>query len=339
MIKHLTLGMLALGIAVAFIACEKDGLFSQEELDLIEQIAATDDKTTIDSERLPAEVTTYVTSNYAPFLVEYAFLARGLGYELEIEDGRNAYFREDGSFLGDSESLRNRRGHRPHRPHRGPRPWHADGARCLRGTDLTLDDLPQGAQDQVAEQFPDAEIVTVVGKRAGIFGIELSDGTILIYHEETDTLRECGGDDDGPHPGHFTRGCMRGDTIDLGELPQTAQDYVTENYPDLTIEVVVVKPRGAFGVELSDGTKLLFNEAGEYLTECGVRPGVFCSGGEAVAIEDLPDAITSYVEENHPDTTIERAAIKFNGKYFLHLSDGTRLIFDADGTIIYDSSN
>ena len=87
-------------------------------------------------------------------------------------------------------------------------------------------------------------------------------------------------DNDGTHLNHdgmhndwsnFHRGeyhCMMGDTLDVDMIPVVVQSFIADNYPDLTIRFVVLKPSGKLCVELSDDLILMFGTDGELITEC-----------------------------------------------------------------------
>ncbi|RMG87566.1 MAG: hypothetical protein D6714_02105 [Bacteroidetes bacterium] len=219
------------------------------------------------------------------------------------------------------------------------------GNKCMKGDTISADSLPQAALDYVAENYADQTIETAV---AGFhhFSVELSDGTVLIF-DETGTFHKICGGGGNPGGGHPHGGpCMKGDSLGVSDLPASVQDYVSANYADATIEAAVTLKDGYLGVELSDGTVLIFDETGAFVKECGKggghpgggHPGGG-HGGNVIAPSDLPAVITDYISANHADATIEKAFVKDNGNYFVRLSDHTKLVFDADGNVLFDSGN
>lgn len=270
------LGLALLGLMATVWSCEKDHSSSSENVAI--SIAEATDKLAVDVAELPAEITSYVGSSFAPFAIEEAWYVADAGYEIALEDGRLVYFGEDNTFLG-----------------RGPR----HGARgCMHGDTLALDSLPAAIGEYVAANYPDATIQTAVSKRGGtVFAVELSDGTTLLFDAEGAYLRACGEGTGGPghgpsdtlHQDSFPHGhghsdslhqdsthqmsCTSGTAVELDSLPAAIGEYVASNYPDLTIASAVSKRNGAIlAVELSDGVVLIFKADGTFVKVCGERP-------------------------------------------------------------------
>ena len=255
-----------LGLQAVFLSCEKDETTSLSAS--IDAIALSAQKQTVAPTLLPAEVLDFIAINYGPFKAEAAWYVVGAGYEVALESGELLYFSEDNTCL-------DRRGHRE----RG----------CLRGDTLTLDELPVVIADYLAANYPDQTVNMLVSKRGGeVLAVELSSGQVLLFDAAGAFLRECvrgsGPVNPDPHPHdsihptdsvpHMQRGCLYGDTLTIGDLPAAVTDYVTANFPDLTINTVVFRSvREVWAVELSDGSVLLFTEAGAYIKNCGDREG------------------------------------------------------------------
>ncbi len=199
-------------------------------------------------------------------------------------------------------------------------------------TAVTQDDLPESIQGYMEENYPpvlveEAFVVKDLGHE-----LQLETGINVYFNDRNRFLGH------RPHP-HPRFRCLRGDTLDVTDLPQAILDYVAENLPDETIEVAVVKPFGLYAVGLSNDVILVFDEEGEFISRCGRwdgpgHPGRRCMRGEEIVIEDLPQSVTGYVTDNYPDETTEAAVTKPSGAYAVKLSDGTVLLFDADGVFI-----
>ena len=158
---------------------------------------------------------------------------------------------------------------------------------CMRGDTVDVSELPQAAADQIATDYPNATIQTVVKKHHGkAYAVELSDGTILIFKADGSLIGTCDTLSSGPHHGPgdhpYDGGCLGGDTLTVADLPQAAVDYVAANYPNETIQTVVSKFDGkAFAVELSDGTVLIFKADGTFVGTCPGGPGNGPGGGHS----------------------------------------------------------
>jgi hypothetical protein len=346
--KNLIYGMLAMGIMALAFACQKDSAVTAT--DLINAIANSDSKQAVSVAELPTEVQDYVALSFTPLDIEAAWHVRGKGYEVELEDGQDLYFRDGGECMGTS------------------RGGGGGVFRCMRGDTVDVSELPQAAADYIAANYPTLTIQTVVhkahGDRTG-YAVELSDGTILLFNSEGEFHHTCGdfpgggdGDGHGGHGGHDgdhhgnqggdhgpngpQGGCTAGDSIDVATLPTAVTDYITANYGGETIANAVVKPSGKFGVELSSGTVLLFAADGTFIKVCDGQP----DGGPhhhhcdtQVTIDDLPQAAQDYIAANYAGETVERGCQKNNGNYIVKLSNDVKILFDADGNMLFDSGN
>ncbi len=325
-----------MGIMAFAFACQKEA--TDATTDLINAIASSDSKQVVSVSELPDEVQDYVALSFTPVDIEAAWHVRNKGYEVELEDGQDLYFRENGECMGTSR----------------------DGGggvfRCMRGDAVDVIELPQAAADYITANYPTLTIQTVVykerGDRSG-YAVQLSDGsTILLFNGMGRFVSICGrfpGGGDGPgghggdHGPHGPQGgCFAGDTIDVATLPTAITDYVTANFGGETITVAVVKPSGKFGVELSNDTVLLFAADGTFIKVCDGQP----DGGPhhhhcntAVTIDDLPQAAQDYIAANYAGDTVVRGCQKNNGNYIVKLSNDVKILFDADGNMLFDSGN
>ena len=62
--------------------------------------------------------------------------------------------------------------------------------------------------------------------------------------------------------------------------------------------------------------------------------GIALKADAKVKVGDLPVAILEFVAREFPDLTIDEAEEEDNGNFEVELSDGTELIFDADGNFL-----
>ncbi|MCB0517736.1 MAG: PepSY-like domain-containing protein [Lewinellaceae bacterium] len=338
--KNFIFGVLALGIMAGFFACQKDNSLSTNATDEISQIASSTSKQSVTVAELPSAIPQYVDMAFTPVQIEAAWRVQGAGYEVELEDGQALYFRNNGDCLGRGDEDRG-----------GP------GFRCMHGDSVDVATLPQGITDYVAANYSGETIVKAVAKPNGGFAVELSGGAILLFKADGTFFRECGdgpepggghGGPGGHHGGHHgpghgpgpNGGCAVGDTIDIATLPAGVTDYVTANYNGETIVVAVVKPTGKFGVELSNGIVLLFKPDGTFIKECdGTPQGPHHPHGELIDPANLPQAAQDYISTTYPGAVIAKAFKFDNGYYGVRLEDGTKLLFDGDGNIIFDSGN
>ena len=114
-------------------------------------------------------------------------------------------------------------------------------------------------------------------------------------------------------------------------LPQNILDYITENYPGLTIVEAEIEDDQNYEIELSDGTELIFNSQGEFL---GVDNDENEFGDEDIDPSDLPQNILDFISANYPGVGIEEAELENNGNYEVELENDVELIFDGDGNFL-----
>ncbi|MCU0347828.1 MAG: PepSY-like domain-containing protein [Saprospiraceae bacterium] len=350
--KNIIHGVLALSIMALAFACQKDNaITATADTELISAIANASNKQAVTVAELPTDVQAYVALSFTPVEIEAAWRVQGKGYEVELEDGQDLYFRENGDCMGTGR----------------------DGGtfRCMRGDTVDVSELPQAAADYVTANYAGLSIQTVVFKthhnHSG-YAVELSDGTILLFDEAGAFVSLCGefpGDGDGHGngghgdghggghgDGHHNGGngpdgphggCAAGDSIGVADLPQAVTDYIAANYAGETVTLAVVKPSGKFGVELSSGTVLLFDAEGVFIKVCDGQP----DGGPhhhhcdspLTALTDLPQAAQDYIAANYAGETFDHGCAKNNGNFIVELSNDVKILFDADGNVLFDSGN
>lgn len=347
--KNLIYGMLALSIMGIALACQKDSTSTASSTELMAAIANSTNKESVMVSSLPTSIREYVALSFSPMDIETAWHAKNLGYQVELEDGQNLYFRENGGCMGTGDR--------------------SVIFRCMHGDTVDVSELPQAALDYITANYAGIDIETVVQKTRGDrtgYAVELVDGTILLFRGQGAFVTLCGdfdgdGDGHGDGPGHGGHGhgdgphggggpdggphggCAAGDTIETEDLPALAQQFINDTYSGVDITVVVVKPSGKYGVELANGIVLLFNADGTFIKECDGQP----DGGPhhhhcnapVTDLSDLPQPAQDYITDTYPGETIARGCVKNNGNYIVKLSGGAKILFDADGNVLFDSGN
>lgn len=145
-------------------------------------------------------------------------------------------------------------------------------------------------------------------------------------------LSSCTKDGDGTNNELAPGTALKADAmVPVSDLPQAILDYVSENYPDLTIVKSEVEDNGHFEVKLSDRTELIFDADGVFLGIDDDNGDHDNYGDEYLDIATLLPAILEYIDTNYPDTEIKEASMENNGQIEVTLHDKTVLIFDANG--------
>lgn len=114
--------------------------------------------------------------------------------------------------------------------------------------------------------------------------------------------------------------------IDPIALPLTAQEEIDAEYFDTYIETCAHVPGKGYEVIMGNEDQLYFRENGVQLRSGphGMHHPGPCGRGIRVLVEDLPEAITTYVTENYPDAEILRAKLFPRG--YVLLITGRRLV-------------
>lgn len=136
--------------------------------------------------------------------------------------------------------------------------------------------------------------------------------TMVLYSCQDDSLVQ---------PNSSSAAARRGADDVRITLPTTITDYIAANYPGQSI-IKAEKGLTKYEVTLSSGLKLNFDLEGKFL-----------GAGTDDPMVALPKAITDYIASKYPGVTIIKAELSIN-KYEVRLSNGVRLDFSLNGTLI-----
>lgn len=270
--------------------CDQNEDFAPPESDeaKIENIAQAPTVNPVAIQNIPEVINDYLLLHHTHMNIEMVYHANGEGYEVFMENGMCVFFDEHGNHL-DHDGMHGDAGNH-----------HGGGDHginmCLTGDTLSIETMPGLAMEYLTTHFPGANIVTLVIKHSGRFGVELSSGEILIFEHDGNFLHACEnepsgghGHDHGMHDGsgwHCEAGGMGGHGhmgnwagvgehhwggmgISIEETPTAVITYVTENYPDGTILHVTQTYHGNYFLRLEDCVRLVFDENGMILFDSG----------------------------------------------------------------------
>ena len=120
--------------------------------------------------------------------------------------------------------------------------------------------------------------------------------------------------------------------VSTSSLPQNILNYVTSNYPGVTIREAEVEDNNNFEIYLSNGLELVFDQDGNFL---GIDDdGDEDFGDEHVSVSELPQNILDFIEQYFPGVEIEEAEKENNGNYEIELENDVELIFDSNGNFL-----
>lgn len=295
--KNFIFLLLGFATMALVVSCDKDqeALPASQE-SLIENITKAGDLDLLVPDEVPAQIHNYVEENFHPIQIEMAFHARGLGYEMMLENGLCIFFDNNGSHLN-HDGMHN--------------DWsnaHGGDYHCMMGDTLGVDMIPDLVQSFITDNYPNLTIRFVVLKPSGKLCVELSDDLILMFGADGELITECqafsNGDGNnhhghnhsfgtssgglcdsivkqgGGHPGHpgnmghgHGKGgigpCWGGESIPITDLPTDIAIYLDLNYPDAEVLFAMQNYNGYYMLRLEDCVRLVFDENGVLLFDSG----------------------------------------------------------------------
>lgn len=127
--------------------------------------------------------------------------------------------------------------------------------------------------------------------------------------------------------------------VESADLPQTIQDYMTNNHPNVILTGGKYFYEGFYLIGTDTKDILVFDDNGAYLKTIDLFS---CDDDKdgwdlEISVQDLPTDAQSYIATNYPSHTID-AAFKKDGEFFVYLFDGsTKLLvgFDSVGGFMF----
>ncbi|GAB3340995.1 hypothetical protein GCM10027299_54890 [Larkinella ripae] len=210
-------------------------------------------------------------------------------------------------------------------------------------TKIAVSELPAAVSSYLTTTYAGATIDYAAKDDSGNFLVAITqngEAKALLFNadgsfNEELSLKGAGGKKGGPRgKGHGPKGNL--EQIALTDLPAAITSYISANYAGAELKTAAKDSARGYLVMIvvSDQSKtLLFNPDGTFNKEVSkpVR-GTYT----AVAVADLPAAVTTYITANYAGSTIKDAAKNAAGELIVVLktADGkpVALLFAADGT-------
>jgi len=262
------------------------------------------DEEEIDPADLPQTIIDYLAENYPGVDIDEVEYDDDGYYEVELDNGVELYFDEDGNLIGMDDDDEEDEGDEE---------------------EIDPADLPQTIIDYLAENYPGVDIDEVEYDDDGYYEVELDNGVELYFDEDGNLI---GMDDDDEED--------EGDeeNIDPADLPQTIIDYLAENYPGVDIDEVEYDDDGYYEVELDNGVELYFDEDGN-LIGMDDEDDDQTQDDREVTPNQLPRPITNYITNNYPGASIDKAYRNPTGGYYMIvLNNGIVLYFSLGGEFL-----
>ncbi|MGA8853862.1 MAG: PepSY-like domain-containing protein [Christiangramia sp.] len=120
--------------------------------------------------------------------------------------------------------------------------------------------------------------------------------------------------------------------VSTSSLPQDILDYISTNYPGVTIREAEVEDNDNFEIYLSNGLELIFDANGNFL---GIdEDGDDDFGDEHLSVSEIPQNILDFIQNNFPGVEIDEAEKENNGNYEIELESDVELIFASNGDFL-----
>jgi hypothetical protein len=198
-------------------------------------------------------------------------------------------------------------------------------------TTISAEELPADAIATLNSDYFDTYIDEALMADGLGFQVNLSNGLEVFFDKNGDSLNGKG-KKKGKKKG---KDYDKGEKIDTADLPDAVKNYISTNYPNVTLERAKINHNDQYMVKVTGDLILVFDADGNFIEEHEFtnRHGF---DGSQIDIATLPTLITDYVTANYTNATIKVAFLK-EGKYFVGLTTDSgkkMLIFDSEGNFI-----
>ena len=231
------LSLFALVLTMTFASCGK------LDMDLIDSIVSAA-KTKISADELPADAIATLNNDYFDTYIDEAFMADGLGFQVNLSNGLEVFFDKNGDSLNGE----------------GKKKGKKKGKGCDKGEKIDTTDLPDAVKTYIATNYPDVTIERAKINHNDQYMVKVTGDLILVFDTDGNFIEE--------HE-FMNRHGFDGSQIDIATLPTLITDYVTANYTNATIKVAFQKEDKYFvGLTTDSGKKMLiFDSEGNFIEE------------------------------------------------------------------------
>lgn len=120
--------------------------------------------------------------------------------------------------------------------------------------------------------------------------------------------------------------------VSVGDLPQTIQDFIAEEYEGRTAREAWLTDEGEYIVVMDRHLYLIFDNEGNFVEEYSERE--HRGDRDPIDVSDLPQSVLDYLAANHPDAEIKKAFTNEDGEFIVKLDNRMVVIFDANGVFV-----
>ena len=225
---------LAFAATLTFSSCSSDNDDNELGTEVDLTLTAQRSDNYINTAALPQAILNYISSNYPDNTITEAEIEDNNNYEVELNNGIELIFDQEGNFLGIDD----------------------DDDDDFGDEDIAPEDLPANIRDFIATHFPGITIEEAERENNGNYEIELSNDLELIFDADGKFLGRADDDDNDDKDD---------EDIEVSELPQAILDYIATNYPNNTIIEAEREDDNTYEVTLNNGVELEFAADGTFL--------------------------------------------------------------------------
>jgi len=117
--------------------------------------------------------------------------------------------------------------------------------------------------------------------------------------------------------------------INKDELPQTSQRFISDNFPDYTLDYIIKKvkiTKTEYKVRFREGLKIEFDEQGNWKEIDGKKM--------AIQTKFIQKKIANLITEKFPNTDIIKVEREKYGTIEVKLSNSLELMFSSEGDFL-----
>jgi len=262
--------ILVLMIIASFLfSCEENGVF-EDDLQVEALSIVTSE---IDAEDLPTAALDFIDTNFRGELITQAYAVKipnePLIYDVNLTNDLILTFDEVGSLAIFGEAMvgcdgRMKKG-KGNKGKRGKKHGNKPDSSAHKGQHelLEFDDLPEAAQTYMTTNYPDNEILKILGKEDSLgvpfFKVLVSEVGAIVFDEagEFVVLNDRGG-----------RECATFEELAIADLPEAVVSYISENYPEAEVKkarIGKIKEETRIQVFVAEVGVFIFDAEGVFL--------------------------------------------------------------------------
>ncbi|OEK04560.1 PepSY-like domain-containing protein [Roseivirga misakiensis] len=189
---------------------------------------------------------------------------------------------------------------------------------------------PEAIQTYVSENYSGDMIEETWLTGTGEYIVLLSDDTVLVFNASEQFVIAFNLD------GYVSNFEDDFEEVEVADLPQPIQDYLTTNHADDTVDIAGLNAEdGEYVVVLESGIVLIFDTDGNFIEQYTEDDYDDFDDLEEVELNNLPQAILDYIAANYANDTINEAFIDSEEQeYIIVLESDLVVIFDLQGNFI-----